>query len=580
MTETKVNNEGSDVNISVDIIKEIREMRAFAEVQIGRFRNLVKIGTALSGEKDHDRLLGMIVEEAKNYTNADGCTLYIKDNDNDTLKFKVVRNESLKISMGGVSDEITWPPVPLKTDSGEDNHQNVSAHCAITGKAVNISDVYDADFDFQGTKKFDANTGYRSKSMLLIPMRDHEDQIIGVVQLLNAHDRITGEVVDFPENEVNIITSLASQAAIAMTNMRLIQGLEELLYSIIKMIAAAIDEKSPYTAGHVQNVAEITDSLVQKINGCKSERFADICFSKQEMEEIRLSAWLHDVGKITTPEYVVDKATKLETIFDRIELVKYRVELLKKDAEIASLKLALAENGDSRDVNGEKILADEMDNLHESISFLESVNVGGEFLDDDSLARVKDLAKLVVEIDGKKQPLLTADELANLSLRKGTLNSDERAIINNHARLSMKMLESLPFPQKFNNIPRFAGMHHEKLDGSGYPAGLTDDEIPLPARIMAVADVFEALTAADRPYKQGKKLSEAMRIMGFMVKDNHLDADICNLMVESGLVGQYAKMKLAERQHDDFDWNGETYSLKDVWDGDNRRECDIDRRTS
>jgi HD-GYP domain-containing protein (c-di-GMP phosphodiesterase class II) len=578
MIETPINSEKDNGNISVDIVKEIKEMRAFAEVQIGRFRNLIKIGTALSGEKDHDRLLGMIVEEAKNYTNADGCTLYIKDCESDALKFKVVRNESLNIRMGGVSNEITWPPVPLKTEKGEDNHKNVSAHCAITGKAVNISDVYDADFDFQGTKDFDANTGYRSKSMLLIPMRDHEDQIIGVVQLLNAQDRITGEVVDFPENEVNIITSLASQAAIAMTNMSLMKGLEELLYSIVKMIAAAIDEKSPYTAGHVQNVAQITDKLVQEINSCKSDRFADVNYSTQEMEEIRLAAWLHDVGKITTPEYVVDKATKLETIFDRIELVKYRIELLKKDVEIKVLKQALAKGGEKGVDYSETLLADEMANLQSSMDFLESVNIGGEFLNDESLDKVKELAGFSFEIDGEKHPLLTDDECANLSIRKGTLNGDERAIINNHAQLSVKMLGSLPFPQKFNKIPLFAGMHHEKLDGSGYPAGLAGDEIPLPGRIMAVADVFEALTAADRPYKDGKKLSEAMRIIGFMVKDNHLDADVCNLMVESGLVARYAIANLAERQLDEFDWNGVTYSLSDVWNGADRRDSQKDRR--
>jgi hypothetical protein len=309
----------------------------------------------------------------------------------------------------------------------------------------------------------------------------------------------------------------------------------------------------------VERVAELTEQLSTGINEDETEKFAGTHFSDREMEEIKMAAWMHDVGKITTPEYVVDKATKLETIFDRIELVQCRFEILKKDAEITRLKLELQNRGD-----GIPQTTDDHESFAEKLrqyqTFLESVNVGEEFLSDDKLEKVKELAKLEFYIDGVKQPLLKEDELANLSIRKGTLNANEREIINNHARLTIKMLESLPFPKKMKNIPSFAGMHHEKLDGSGYPEGLSGENIPLQARIMAVADVFEALTAADRPYKQGKKLSEAMRIMGFMVRDNHLDGDICDLMVRSGIVAQYAKKNLAKHQIDDFDWRGEKYS--------------------
>ena len=523
-----------DEIICADLVNEIREMSSFAKYHIGRFRNLIKIGTALSGEKDHDRLLGMIVDEAKRYTNADGCTLYIKDEKKACLNFKVVRNDSLNIRMGGAGDEITWSPVSLVDENGVENHGNVSAHCALSGIPTNIADVYDVDFDFQGTKDFDATTGYRSKSMLVIPMRDHEGEIVGVIQLLNALDRLTGEVVGFAENEIGIVSSLASQAAIAITNSRLIQGLEDLLYSIIKMVAAAIDEKSPYTSGHVQNVAVITENLAEAISLDNSGAFKNVTFSKAELEEIRLAAWLHDVGKIVTPEYVVDKATKLETIFDRIELVKYRLALLKKDAEISRLKRRLAELGDEVGSEGADSSAVNLGGAQEidgTLAFLESVNIGGEFLDDESLQRIEKLASLEYEICGEIRRLLNEDEVNNLSIRKGTLTQAERDIINNHASLTTKMLGALPFPRKFAQIPVFAGMHHEKLDGSGYPDGLHEDEIPLQARILAVADIFEALTAADRPYKEGKKLSESMRIMGFMVKDNHIDSDICNIMV-------------------------------------------------
>ncbi|MBU0465016.1 MAG: GAF domain-containing protein [Proteobacteria bacterium] len=544
----------------VDLKRGIEEARAFALSKQDLVLELVKIGTALSGQKDHERLLEMIVELAKRFTNADGCTLYIRDEKEKSLRFTIVQCDTLGVKMGGQAAKISWTPVSLNLADGSENHGNVSAHCALTGKIIKISDVYSSDFDFQGTRNFDLKNGYRSKSMLVLPMMNHDDEVIGVIQLINAQNRFTNEVMDFMDTEIEIVTCLASQAAIAITNIQLISGLEELLQSIVKMVATAIDEKSPYTGGHVQRVANFTEEIVKKINQTETGRFAEIAFNEDQAKEIKMAAWLHDVGKIITPEHIIDKSKKLETIFDRIELIKLRIELLKKDSIINRLKRKIDIVSVKPDVLDD--LADEIRGLDEQFAFMQEVNTGGEFLRDESLERLLKMAACEIEVDGKMQSLLNDDELKNLCIRKGTLIDSEREVINNHAAVTLKMLEALPFPKKLAQVPVYAGMHHEKMDGSGYPQGLTAEQVPFPARILAVADVFEALTAADRPYKLGKLMSESMRIMGFMVKDNHLDSELCDLIVESGLAAAYARQYISERQQDDFVWGGKKYAIK------------------
>lgn len=540
----------------------VANVRIFAERQLSHIYELVRIGLGLSAEKQLDRLLEMIVREARRFTNADGGALYIRNDEREVLDFAIVQNDSMGVHMGGTGLPVSWSSVLLYLPDGSENHKNVSAHCALTGKAINIPDVYAAEgFDFQGTKDFDASTGYRSQSMLVIPMRDHEDEIIGVLQLINARERETGVVAPFPEEEVEMATALASEAAVAVTNMRLVRGLENLLNSFIQTIADAIDEKSPYTAGHILRVAAMTECLVEKINSATEGPFAEVSFSPAEMAEIRMAAWLHDIGKITTPEFVVDKATKLETVFDRIELVRSRVEILKRDREIRRLKNLLATGGG---IPSADLPSDEVDHsdLDEYLRFLEAVNYGGENLSEESLGRIRKIAGVGLTIGGKPMPLLDTDEVKNLSIRQGTLTEDERKRVGNHVNMSIRMLEGLPFPKKLRRVPLYAGLHHEKLDGSGYPKGLAANDIPLPGRIMAVADIFEALTASDRPYKRGKRLSEAMQILEQMVHDRKLDGDLCDLLVESGLVVEYARESLADWQIDDFEWRGKRYSVR------------------
>ncbi len=500
--------------------------------QYGLVKRLVQIGVALSAERDLNRLLELIVDEARKFSNAEGGTLYIMSDDASVLHFAIVQNEPLNIRMGGSGGGITWPPVSLINLDGTPNHANVSAYAALSGTVVNIADVYDAKgFNFEGTRKFDTETGYRSVSMLVIPMRNHENDIIGVLQLLNCRDDRTGEVIPFSVENQELTESLASQAAVALSKNRLIHDLEDLLESFIKTIAATIDEKSPYTGGHVRRVAELTIAIAGKINEAEEGPFKDVRFSEDQLRELRMAAWLHDVGKITTPEHIIDKSTKLETVYDRIRDLKTRFEVLRKDRIIESLENAAGLRGAQPEAAAEGDDAFRRQ-LQEDLDFLVRANTGDGYMTDEMVARLKKIAGRKLTIDGNSGPLLNDDEVRYLSVRAGTLTGEERGVINNHARVTYKMLSQLPFPRKIGSVPAYAAAHHEKLDGTGYPLGLKGEQLPLQARILALADIFEALTAADRPYKKRKTLAETIDIMKRMVKDNHIDADLFDLFME------------------------------------------------
>lgn len=517
---------------------------------------LSEIGLALSGEIRLERLLEMIVDEARVLTRADAGTLYIVDDTGRKLDFSILQNDTMNVRMGGTSgNEITLPPVPLFTAGNKRNESHVSAYCALTGETVNIADVYEAEgFDFTGPRKYDAATGYRSKSMLVMALKNHENDIIGVLQLLNALDE-DGEVIEFSEDVVDIVGSLASQAAIALTNAQLIQGLKNLLYSVIQSIAAAIDAKSPYTNGHIERVVVLTTMIAEKINQASEGPYAGVFFSEDQMEELKLAAWMHDVGKISIPEHVVDKSTKLETIFDRVELVDARFRLIAEIMNNERLEKIVQIMSD--DMDRDKIEAVEseyarrLDELEEDRQFIITCNIPKEFMTDERIARVKEIASRTYESSGETFNWLTEDEVNNLCVRKGTLTDKERKIIESHASITQEMLSRLPFPKRLASVPRYAAAHHEKLDGSGYPKGLREKELPLQARIMAVADVFEALTAKDRPYKKPMKLAQAVKILGFMEKDHHIDSNVFKLFMDSGLFMDYAHQELDPSQYEE-----------------------------
>ncbi|ADH85147.1 HD family phosphohydrolase [Desulfurivibrio alkaliphilus] len=517
---------------------------------------LAAIGIALSAEHDLPVLLEKIVDEARAFANADAGTLYLLDDHGRHLEFAIIQNTTMGVRMGGSAGPITWPPVPLYID-GAGNHTNVSSHTALTGEIVNIPDVYQAKgFDFSGTRQFDAGTGYRSVSMLLIPMQNKEGEIIGVLQLINAQDQ-QRRPIPFPPEDVDLIASLASQAAVAITNVRLYRDLENLFDAFIKTIAITIDEKSPHTAGHIRRVQALTMDIAQAMNEDRG-RFRDFQLNTDELRELSIAAWLHDIGKIVTPERLVSKATKLEALHDRIALVKARYEIHKRDRQIQALRQALArqqpnpagpDNGSGPVASAFEKLEVELTALDEEQRFLEQCNLPTEHLDEKKIARLQEIAARPCT-EGNRECRLTADELDNLSIRKGTLNDKERKIIENHVLVTHKMLSELPFPKKLRQVPQYAAGHHEKLDGSGYPFGLTADRIPLPTRIIAIADIFEALTAPDRPYKKPMPLSRALEIMESMQQAGHIDPDILAFFIEHKVYRHYAKRELSPAQQD------------------------------
>ncbi len=514
---------------------------------LNRLSNLNAIGTALSSERDINRLLENILDAAKKITNADAGTLYLVDAEHQVLTFEILRNDSLNIRMGGTSgNPIPFYPIQLFVD-GQPNHAMVVSHAALSGETVNISDAYiAAGYDFSGTKKFDAKTGYHSRSFLAVPMRNHEHEIIGVLQLINAMDAGSGQVLQFSHDDQKLLESLASQAAIAISNRRLIQQLEDLFESFISLINTAIDDKSPYTGGHCERVPTLTMMLAEAANRTKRGALSDFNLTDKDRYELKIAGLLHDCGKITTPVHVVDKSTKLQTIFDRINLIDTRFEVLKRDAQIAFLQ-------------GKRTHAEyeaQIRQLDEDRDFLRRSNVGSEKMSEADVTHVQTIAKYRwCNVQGEEVDFLNADEVENLTIRAGTLTAKERQIINHHIVVTIKMLESLPWPNHLKRVPEYAGGHHERMDGKGYPKGLTREQMSVQARLMGIADIFEALTAKDRPYKEGKTLTESLNILGKFKENGHIDPDLFDVFIREKVYLDYAKQFLKPEQIDEVDEN-------------------------
>lgn len=508
-----------------------------------RINKLNNIGIALSAESNLDKLLELIVMEAKEITHADGGTLYLLDD--SQLHFTVVQTDSMDIKMGGTNGAITLPPLALYLEEGVPNKKMVAAMCALEDTVINIPDVYEAKgFSFDGTKKFDASTGYRSKSMLVIPLRDHEKKVIGVLQLINKQNPLDTSIEHFNKHDENITLSLASQAAVAITNVKLIAGLEELLEAFLKSIIFAISKKSPYTAGHIKRMVELSVMMAKKVHE-DTTVFKEKKFSEEEIKQINFAALMHDIGKLATPEQIMDKATKLEAIYDRVELVLSRIEIIKREFEIAYLKKHITQ----------EVFATEIQELITYQNIIKKSNTGSEFFSDEEVAKVEKIQAKRYKLNNQEFFILTEDEAYNLCVQKGTLTSEQRDIINKHAKISVDILDKLPFPTKYKEIPQISGNHHEKINGKGYPKGLKRDEISFEARILAIADIFEALTASDRPYKKANPLSFAMKILYFMAKDDEIDKELVKFFYNSGLYLKYAQLHLPESSIDKVEIN-------------------------
>lgn len=519
------------------------------------FDHLLDISMQLSSEESSDILMEKILMAAMEVANADAGSIYMVT-DSHTLEFQTIINKSLNLHIGGSSkQEVNFPAIPLFIND-EPNKFAIVAHTVNTASLVNIDDVYDVlPFDFSAARHMDKVNGYRTKSMLTLPLKDHTGDIVGAVQLINAMKG--NEIIRFNKQIERQILSFASLGAIALTNRTLINNMEALFESFAKTIAVAIDAKSPHTGKHCERVPKLTLMMADATHLEKNGPLGDFKLSEQDRYQLEIAGWLHDCGKIATPDHIIEKETKLQTIFDRIEYVNAKLEIVSRDIEIDyQSKIIAALQNNNTEASQRLLLEKEakQKTLNEDRMFLQRINVGAEFLTSDQEKNIHTIAaRYKVSIMGKTQALLNDDEVMNLSIKRGTLNHKERLKIQEHMDVTQDILETLPFPKQLSNVIEYALGHHERMDGTGYPKGLTKEQMSVPARLMAVADVFEALSAADRPYKKAKSVSECLTIMGRMVLNNHLDEDLFTIFVRSKVYEPYIIEFADPEQLDEFD---------------------------
>ncbi|OSQ38551.1 diguanylate cyclase [Thalassospira mesophila] len=550
---------------------------------------LVDLGIALSAEHDRSALHQKILQAARDFTNADGGSLYLINENERELHFRIMVNDTLnRFVVAGDQQQYPFPPLPLYLPDGTPNHQNIASYVALTGEPINIVDAYAAEgFDFSGTRRFDAAAGYRSQSFLTVPLKSARGRVIGVLQLINAR-RDDGSVIAFDPMIEPLVMALASQSAVALENRRLLQSQRDLIDSFVRILAQGIDAKSPHTGAHCERVPVLAKMLAQAAVDQKSGPFGSFSLSDQEWYELDLAAWLHDIGKIVTPEHVVEKATKLETIHNRIHEIRTRFEVMLRDAEIDMLRRQLAGEDKARcEADFETCRAD----LQRQFGLVAQSNIGTENIDLTTVTVIREIAgqswqrnfdrtaglswaessrispeEAVILAQPGIEPLLSDrqdqvynhannGEIYNLSIPRGTLTPEERAIINDHVVITQDMLAQLPFPVGLHNVPAIAGNHHEKMDGSGYPRGLTGDQMGTLEKIMVIADIFEALTAVDRPYKKPKMLSECIEILGAMRDQGKIDSNLFELFLTSGAYRDYGDTYLKPGQCDAVDVN-------------------------
>ncbi|MBF0147022.1 MAG: response regulator [Magnetococcales bacterium] len=570
------------------------QLQHYLDVERRKLKKLVDIAKDLSAEMDMDRLLEKILFGSKELAYADRATLYLRTED-DHLKFAYISND----------DKLPAMQLPLyDPETGAEVHRFVSTHVALTGESVLLADVYGdvGPFDVSGTLGFDKASGYRTQSMLTVALKPREGKPLGVLQLLNPKHPETGEIVPFDPEWIGFVEALATQGAIALDNLNLIKAQERLFDAVIKVIASAIDAKSPYTGGHCERVPVLGKMLAEAACAADNGPFAQFAMSNVEWKEFHLAGWLHDCGKVTTPEVVVDKATKLECVYNRIHEVRMRYEVVWRDIMIADLEGRLAGRQPDPDA-----LSRELAVLRDEFAFIAKCNVGSEFTSPGDVERLRQISqrqwlryfdnrlglsfmeelrlpkeegavslpvreRLLEDrpehLQTRPQTSLSYDpeklgitltipeylfhygELYNLSIARGTLNTEERFKINEHVIHTLVMLRQLPFPKGMSGVPKIASNHHETMIGTGYPCGLRREDLDVQSRILAIADIFEALTAVDRPYKKAKSLSEALKIMSFMRNDQHIDRELFELFLRSGVYEQYARKYMKPEQID------------------------------
>ena len=581
-------------------IAEVDELAMTMSVMKSSLQRFFEISRALSAEKDYRRLLEMILREALKVSHAEGGAILMVSDDEAALEPVIVENGTTGVHYGGTSGvEPPFDPVRL------DDLSALDAETARVGQTSCIDDL--ASF-----RRFDATAicerygwaGSANKSLLNIPLTDQMDEIVGILQLVNAR-LADGQVVACDPEVIPYIEALAGDAAVTLDLRRMLQAQKDLLDSIIHMVAGAIDAKSPYTHGHCRRVPEIARALAEAAHQVTEGPLAGFRLSEDEWYELEVASWLHDCGKLTTPEYVVDKATRLETISNRLHEIRTRFEVLWRDAEIEYFKSLAHDSGDAEEAKG--CLERRFEEIRRDYRFIAECNSGETPMNDERIERVKNIgaqtwtrhlddrvglshdelerARRTPAPDLPVEERLLADkvehqvfrdgppfgdnphgfvmevperlynhgEIYNLCISRGTLTAEERFKINEHIVETINMLGRLPFPRELRRVPEWAGNHHEKLDGTGYPRRLRGTLLSVPARIMAVADIFEALTASDRPYKPPRKLSTALRVMSSFRDDGHICPDLFDLFLTSGAYRRYGEEHLRPEQVDEVD---------------------------
>lgn len=475
------------------------------------FERILNIGIRISTERNRNHLLASILENGMQITHCDASTLYLYED--EYLKFKIMKTLSQNISQGVDGEDIDMPPVPL-------TEENVCAYTAIHREIVNIPDVYDnSRFDFSGPKRYDHMTGYHTRSMLVIPITNNEDELIGVLQLLNAQDE-EGRVIPFdPEYEI-IIRSLSSLAAVELTNLNYVEEIKQQLHSFVEAMTTAIDERTPYNASHTRKVAEYAALLADYVNRQHLRGKCPEYFDEGRREQLELAALLHDIGKMVVPLSVMNRATRLDKDMERLE---ERFKLLMAYIRIDALEGRITKEKCSEDLIY----------LKEGIEFIHNIDAV-EYLDDINYERVQDIAgHCYITPEGEKIPYLTEREKKCLSIRRGTLIKEDRIVMENHVVMTAKILNKVHFNKNYADVPKWASAHHELLDGSGYPEHISGEELGLETRMLTIVDIYDALTADDRPYKKAIPKGEAIDILKDMAEKGKVELRLVEWLEEA-----------------------------------------------
>ena len=527
--------------------KEIDSLHQRLSLQSQELSELNKIGIALSAERDPDALLEMILTKAREITNADAGSLYLVEKNPEVeadeddywadkqLRFKLAHNDSINASY----QEFVMP-VEKKSMAG---------YAALTGRPLNIPDAYTIpkDSEFQHNRSFDEKMGYRTKSVLCIPMTSHQGETIGVLQLINRKKdwqaklvdeaAIENQIIPFDERCEDLASSLASQAAVSIENMRLYEEIKRLFEGFIVASVHAIEQRDPTTSGHSERVAELTVGLAKKIDRVGDGPYGHVRFSKDDIQQIKYAALLHDFGKIGVREHVLVKAKKLYP--EQLDIVKWRFKFIKKAIELdyskQKIKSLLQKNREEAEQFFAQLDQEFLQKLREIDSYLEFIIEANEpkILNEGGLEKLLEIADLSYRENGTIQPFLQKDELHLLSITKGSLSEEERREIESHVTHTFNFLAKIPWASHLKAVPQIAYAHHEKLDGSGYPRKLTSPEIPLPSKMMTIADIYDALTASDRPYKRAVPPERALEILGYEVKEGKIDPNLYRVFVEA-----------------------------------------------